>query len=31
MQLDIGDRVRLQAAIGEAAHKLKFLDLQVKI
>jgi hypothetical protein len=31
MQLDIGDRVRLQAAIGEAADKLKFLDMQVKL
>lgn len=31
MTLDIGDRVRLQAAIGEAADRLKFLDMQVKI
>jgi len=31
MPLDIGGRMRLQSAIGEAAGKLKLLDLQVKV
>jgi hypothetical protein len=31
MALDIGGRMRLQSAIGEAAGKLKLLDMQVKV
>jgi hypothetical protein len=31
MQLDIGGRMKLQTAIGEAAGKLRFLDMQVKV
>jgi hypothetical protein len=31
MPLDVGDRMRLQTAIGEAAGKLKMLDMQVKV
>jgi hypothetical protein len=31
MPLDIGGRMRLQSAIGEAAGKLKLLDMQVKV
>jgi hypothetical protein len=31
MRLDIGGRMRLQSAIGEAAGKLKLLDMQVKV
>ena len=31
MPLDIGGRIRLQTAIGEAAGKLQLLDLQVKV
>ncbi|HXB67147.1 MAG TPA: hypothetical protein VNY05_02840 [Candidatus Acidoferrales bacterium] len=31
MRLDIGGRMRLQSAIGEAAGKLRMLDMQVKV
>jgi len=31
MPLDVGGRMRLQAAIGETAEKLKLIDVQVKV
>jgi hypothetical protein len=31
MPLDVGDRMRLQTAVGEARGKLKMLDMQVKV
>jgi hypothetical protein len=31
MPLDIGERVRLQSAVGEAAGKIKVLELQVRV
>ena len=31
MPLDVRDRLRLQTAIGEAARKLKMMDMQVKV